>query len=172
MPATPIHIGLTNHVMGSRPGSPYFTLLLTRLQAYNRNWLFPYMTIMNSAGPHFVSMVWEEFLRGQRQQRGKGENQVQGHEREEREVRILMQEEYAGNSWSFFEKGRGGTWNGWDTRVFRWFSTRIVLFVVLCVLVMGMLTAAGWWVVWWVGRAVRSNSGKGGDVLPVWRKSD
>ena len=62
------------------------------------------MTVMNSAGPHFVSLVWIEYL-----------GMLPGPD----EVRILMQEEYVENSWSFFTKEQGGTWNHWDTRSFQ-----------------------------------------------------
>jgi len=90
------HIGLTNDVMSTEKNGAYFQLLINRLQWYNYNWLLPYMTVMNSAGPHFVSLVWVEYLKMIPRQE---------------EVRILMQEEYAGNYWSFFTKEQGGTWN-------------------------------------------------------------
>jgi inositol phosphorylceramide mannosyltransferase catalytic subunit len=166
MPATKIHIGLTNHVMGTVANRPYFHLLISRLQAYNHNWLFPYMTIMNSAGPHFVSMVWEEYLRS-----------TPRHEPHDHDqVRILMQEEFAGNDWSFFTKGKGETWNGWDTWAFRWFSTHIQLFIVICVLGIGLTTASAWWVGWkvagWLSARAGSVNGARTFVLPVWQKSD
>lgn len=100
MPGTTNHLGLTQHVMAAVPRHPYFRMLIESLDSYNYNWLLPYLTIMNSAGPHFVSMVWSTYL----------------SETERPDVRILAQEEYAGNDWSFFTKEAGGTWHHWDTQ--------------------------------------------------------
>ena len=160
MPATKIHIGLTNHIMGTRRNHPYFSLLTRRLQAYNYNWLFPYMTIMNSAGPHFVSMVWEEYLRTRR-----GSDD---------EVRVLMQEEYAGSEWSFFTKTQGGSWNHWDTAAFKWAGRHVYLFSIMCFLSICAVTSCIWWMVWkvatWSQSKERTGLQKPG--LPFWQKSD
>lgn len=159
MPATKIHVGLTNHVMGSRKQGAYFQLLIHRLQSYNYNWLLPYMTIMNSAGPHFVSMVWEEYLKMLPRQE---------------QVRILLQEEYAGHHWSFFTKEQGGTWNHWDTRAFKWAGNHIAMFSVMCFVGICVGTAFVWWIGWKLAVWVRA---KGvptthASVLPLWQKSD
>lgn len=132
MPATKIQIGLTNHVMGTKRGHPYFQLLIKRIKAYDRNYLFPYLTVMNSAGPHFVSLVWEEYLRT----RSNGD-----------EIRILMQEEYKENPWSFFTKEQGGGWYSWDHEVFG-IAGRHVLLVsaVICFCVCGIPLC-----LWWLG---------------------
>ena len=159
MPTTPIRTGLTNHVMGTRRNSPFFQLLITRLEAYNYNWILPYMTVMNSAGPHFVSLVWIEYL-----------SMLPGPD----EVRILMQEEYAENSWSFFTKERGGTWNHWDTRAFRWVGSHILFFSVMCFLGIGLVLASVWWIGWKVTVRVMAKSvtRTHAGVLPLWQKSD
>lgn len=159
MPTTKIHVGLTNHVMGTRKQGPYFQLLVNRLQAYDYNWVLPYMTIMNSAGPHFVSLVWEEYLK----MRPRRE-----------EVRILMQEEYAGNYWSFFTKEQGGTWNHWDTRAFKWAGDHIVFVSITCFLGICLLTACAWWIGWKVAVWLRTKgvTTTQTSVLPLWQKSD
>lgn len=173
MPATKIHVGLTNHVMGARKHHPYFELLTDRLQAFDYNWLLPYMTIMNSAGPHFVSMVWQEYL--------------QTGPRQGDEVRILMQEEYLGNEWSFFTKVAGGTWNHWDTAAFKWVGEHLVGVVLACLFALCAAASCVWWAamklaapssssslsatVAWAGQhgVGRSNSIP---TLPLWQKSD
>lgn len=159
MPTTKIRTGLTNHVMGTRKNGPYFQLLIKRLQAYNYNWVLPYMTIMNSAGPHFVSLVWIEYLGTLPRQDG---------------VRILMQDEYAGNDWSFFTKGQGGTWNHWDTRAFRWVGQHIAFFSIMCFLGICLLTGCVWWMGWKVAVWVRARGVPPTPVgvLPLWQKSD
>ncbi len=145
--------------MGTRRHHPYFNLLISRLQAYNHNWLLPYMTIMNSAGPHFVSMVWEEYLRMTPESDG---------------VRILMQEDYAGDEWSFFTKKQGGSWNHWDTAVFQWVGRHVLLFSIMCFLSICAVSSCIWWVVWKLARRSQAKEmtqlQKPG--LPFWQKSD
>ena len=133
MPTTEIQVGLTNHVMGTGKGHPYFQLLVDRIQAYDHNYVFPYLTVMNSAGPHFVSMVWEEYIR----------RNATGNE-----VRILMQEEYKDNEWSFFTKVQGGSWYRWDHNWFGWAGRYIPQVSVVVVLCICALTYCLWRVGW------------------------
>ena len=136
MPGTTNHLGLTNHIMAAVPHHLYFRLLIDALDRYNHNWLLPYMTIMNSAGPHFVSMVWSEYLHlTPRPQRAD-------------EVRIIAQEEYVGHAWSFFTKADGGTWHHFDTAVFRWIGHHIFLFVAASMLCLCVAVSTVWWAVW------------------------
>ena len=160
MPGTKIHVGLTNHVMGTRKGHPYFQLLISRLQAYDYDWLLPYMTIMNSAGPHFVSMVWEEYLETKPAPKDA--------------IRILMQEEYLGTNWSFFTKVQGGTWNRWDTAAFKWVGDHIVLVSFTSLLCLCAATSCIWLLGWRLAASVRKRPMQGllRPALPLWRKSD
>ena len=159
MPSTKIETGLSNHVMGGRKNAPYFQLLIARLKAYDYNFILPYMTIMNSAGPHFVSLVWSEYL---------------GTEPRQEEVRILRQQEYAGNSWSFFTKQPGGTWNYWDTLMFRWIGDHILFFSVMCFAGICVATGVIWWIGWKVAGLLRMQAPTTSQtaVLPVWQKAD
>lgn len=125
-------MGLTNHIMGTKKHHRYFQLLIGKLENYDRNWVLPYMTIMNSAGPHFVSMVWSEYL------------SLPG---DKDAVRILEQEEYEGNEWSFFTKAEGGTWHHWDTVTFRWIGQHVPFVAVVCFIGLCGLVAGIWWVV-------------------------
>jgi mannosyltransferase OCH1-like enzyme len=118
--------------MGAVPHHPYFGMLINSLDSYNYNWLMPYMTIMNSAGPHFVSMVWSTYL-------SKTDNA---------DVRILAQEEYAGNEWSFFTKEAGGTWHHWDTALFKWVGHHIIIFVSACFVSLCATSAGIWWLLY------------------------
>ena len=158
MPGTKIQVGLTNHVMGTKKGHPYFQLLTDRLQTYDYNWVLPYMTIMNSAGPHYVSMVWEEYLSTSPPQ--------------EEEVRILMQAEYAGNDWSFFTKTQGGTWNHWDTAAFKWVGEHLVFFILVCFFSLCAAMSCIWWIGVRVAGSARTTEMRGFQGLPLWQKSD
>ena len=158
MPGTTIRLGLTNHVMGTTRNHPYFQLLLDRLQAYDYNWVLPYMTIMNSAGPHFVSMVWEEYIHTARPRA---------------EVRVLKQDEYSGHEWSFFTKEQGGTWNHWDTRLFKWAGYHVLLFAVICFVALCSAISCLWWIGWKFAARGGTNDVKSHVyTLPLWRKAD
>jgi len=159
MPATSIRVGLTNHVMGTKRGHPYFRLLTERIQAYDHDYVFPYLTVMNSAGPHFVSMVWEEYTRMQSNKDG---------------LRILMQEEYKGNAWSFFTKEQGGGWYAWDHEVFGIAGRHMVL----AGLTIAFFACAIPLFLWWLGsvfarqiRASAEESTRSSGMLE-WQKAD
>jgi len=161
MPGTTNHLGLTNHIMATVPHHPYFRLLIDSLDRYNHNWILPYMTIMNSAGPHFVSMVWSEYI-------NKWPPPQQADQ-----VRIIAQEEYAGYDWSFFTKVEGGTWHHFDTMVFRSIGHHIPLFVAACLLTLFAVVNAVGWVVWkLVVRRKRMGTEEQQWKLPRWAKHD
>jgi len=158
MPGTTIRLGLTNHVMGTMRNHPYFQLLVDRLQAYNYNWGLPYMTIMNSAGPHFVSMVWEEYIHTTPAQA---------------EVRVLRQEEYSGHEWSFFTKEQGGSWNRWDTRLFKWVAHHVIIFSVVCFVGLCFAGSCIWLIGWKVAAWPQTREVKGHTYsLPLWQKAE
>ena len=161
MPGTTNHLGLTNHIMATVPHHLYFQLLIHSLARYNYNWFLPYMTIMNSAGPHFVSMVWSEYLHGS------------PPPKQANEVRIIAQEEYAGHEWSFFTKAPGGTWHNFDTALFRWIGQHIPLFVAACLFSLCVAASASWWIAFKVvKRMKRTATELQGTGLPIWSKHD
>lgn len=53
--------GVSNDMMGSIPRHPFFDMLIESLEKYNRNWWFPYLTVMYATGPMFVSMIVQKF---------------------------------------------------------------------------------------------------------------
>jgi len=66
--------------MGSAPQHPFFLQVIESLQSYNRNWRVPYITVMYSTGPLFLSVIWKEYTRWGTPEEGR--------------VRILMPDEY------------------------------------------------------------------------------
>jgi len=66
--------------MGSAPQHPFFLQVIESLQSYNRNWRVPYITVMYSTGPLFLSVIWKEYIRWGTSEEGR--------------VRILMPDEY------------------------------------------------------------------------------
>ena len=94
--------------MGSIPQHPFFLRVIDSLQAYNRNWLLPYITVMYSTGPLFLSVLWKEYML----------LNPRGNDR----VRVLMQDAYNKYSWSFFTHHPGSSWHGSDARLIFWVS--------------------------------------------------
>ncbi|KIV84644.1 hypothetical protein PV11_00417 [Exophiala sideris] len=161
MPGTTNHLGLTNHIMAAVPHHPYFRRLIDSLDRYNYNWILPYLTIMNSAGPHFVSMVWSEYLN------------LSPPPKRADEVRIIAQEEYVDHAWSFFTKATGGTWHHFDTALFRWIGHHILLFVTVSLFGLCAAVGAVWLAVWrMLARRNRSAVEMPQLDLPPWSKSD
>src|SRR6266487_5261451 len=92
--------------MGAVPQHPFFLRVLDSLQAYNKNWLLPYITVMYSTGPLFLSVIWKEYMLSERDPMGR--------------VRILMPDEYNRHAWSFFIHHQGSSWHGKDARLIFW----------------------------------------------------
>jgi mannosyltransferase OCH1-like enzyme len=98
--------GISNDVMGSVPGHPFFLRVIDSLPEYNRNWRFPYITIMSSTGPLFLSLIWRHY------------NEID--HAPENTLRILFPDEYMSHSWSFFSHHVGNSWHKWDTQLLFW----------------------------------------------------
>lgn len=94
--------------MGAVPHHPFFLRVVESLQAYDRRWFLPYITVMYSTGPLFLSVVWKEYMA-----------ESYGPDR----VRVLMPEEYNHFSWSFFTHHVGNSWHGADAQLIFWVSS-------------------------------------------------
>lgn len=103
--------GISNDAMGSVPQHPFFLRVIELLQQYDRHWLLPYITVMYSTGPLFLSVIWKEYMRDRPSEAGR--------------VRILMQDEYNKFSWSFFTHHRGNSWHGKDAHLIFWVSDHL-----------------------------------------------
>lgn len=103
--------GISNDGMGATPRHPFFLYVIDQLQVYNRQWILPYITIMSSTGPLFLSVVWKTYM--------------QLHLREgvdwNGRVRVLTPDEYYLNEASFFDLHYGGSsWHGKDAKYIAW----------------------------------------------------
>lgn len=108
--------GISNDVLGSVPQHPFFLKLRDSLAKYDRNWLVPYITIMASTGPLFVSMVWKQYKRW-----GVPENGV---------VRVLQPADYKMHTYSFFSISRGSSWHLDDAKFVKSLANHILACVV------------------------------------------
>lgn len=98
--------GISNDAMGAVPQHPFFLRVIDSLQAYNKNWALPYITVMYSTGPLFLSVIWKEYMLSEPTMADR--------------VRILMPDEYNRHSWSFFTHHQGSSWHGKDARLIFW----------------------------------------------------
>lgn len=117
--------------MGSVPQHPFFVHVIESLQAYNRNWLMPYITVMYSTGPLFLSVLWKEYMR-------------EGPTGADR-VRILMPDEYSKQTWSFFAISKGSSWHAGDAKAIFWMGQHWLLLTVCGIAIVGVLAIITWW---------------------------
>ncbi|KAG0671615.1 hypothetical protein C6P45_000106 [Maudiozyma exigua] len=102
--ATPL--GISNDIMGSCVKHPFFLKLINSLQRYNKDWYIPYLTILGSTGPLFVSIVWKKYKIWSDDIM---ENNV---------VRILRPKDYLVHKDAYFSITKGATWHE-DDAVFK-----------------------------------------------------
>lgn len=104
-----IPTGISNDVMGAAPGHPFFKRVIDELKNYDRNWILPYITVMGSTGPLFLSVIWRHYS-------SDGFNEGDGR------IRILFPDEYQGTKWAFFKHNLGNSWHGADVQFIFWVS--------------------------------------------------
>jgi len=105
--------GISNDAMGAVPQHPFFMRVIEELQNYNRNWILPYITVMGSTGPLFLSVMWRHWI-------SEGLNVGDGPDGGR--IRILFPDEYNSHSWSFFTHHLGNSWHGKDVQLIFWVS--------------------------------------------------
>ncbi|KTW30198.1 hypothetical protein T552_00676 [Pneumocystis carinii B80] len=54
--------GISNDVMGSVPYHPFFIYIINHLKSSSGNWIFPYITVMATTGPLFLSVMLEKYM--------------------------------------------------------------------------------------------------------------
>jgi inositol phosphorylceramide mannosyltransferase catalytic subunit len=99
--------GISNDALGSIPNHPFFKHVVNSLDKYDRDWLVPYITIMYTTGPLFLSVMWKEYL-------------DQAHSQNESIHNLMSDEQHFGNSYGFFNSTDGGSWHGKDVEVILW----------------------------------------------------
>lgn len=123
--------------MGAVPNHPFFLTVIDSLPEYNRNWVLPYITVMGTTGPLFLSVIWRHYSSA-----GPTDNQ---------RVRILFPDEYNNHPWSFFVHHRGNSWHGKDVQLIFWMN-RHWLVLTVAGFIVGFSAIFG---IWWIyGRVV------------------
>ena len=129
--------GISNDGMGAAPWHPFFLYAIDQLQVYDRQWVLPYITIMSSTGPLFLSVIWKKYM--------------QLHMKEgvdwNGRVRVLTPDDYYIKEASFFDLRYGGSsWHGDDAKFIvwmgqHWLSTTIAGFTIGAVIGLAI-----WWI--------------------------
>ncbi|KAM5440995.1 CSG1/SUR1-like protein [Microsporum ferrugineum] len=122
--------GISNDAMGSVPNHPFFLRVIKSLQAYDRAWVLPYITVMYSTGPLFLSVIWKEYKN----------TDPDGVNR----VRVLLQDAYNRHSWSFFTHHPGSSWHGEDAQLIFWMGSHWMLITFSGFLAAGIVGLALW----------------------------
>lgn len=117
-----IPTGISNDVMAAIPQHPFFLRVIESLQGADRSWVLPYITIMASTGPLFLSVIWKKWM---------GEHAHLNQEEWIGRVRVLMPEEYNKHPWSFFETVKGDSWHGKDAKLIFWMGKNWLLLAVV-----------------------------------------
>jgi mannosyltransferase OCH1-like enzyme len=107
-----IPTGISNDVMGSVPRHPFFLKAIDSLTDYNRRWPLPYITVMATTGPLYLSIIWRHYMN----------QSPEGNDR----LRILFPDEYNNHAWSFFTHHLGNSWHRTDVKVIFWLGNHWV----------------------------------------------
>lgn len=118
--------GVSNDIMACSRGHPLFGRLIEELRNYNRNFILPYITIMYSTGPLFVSMVLQKYLRSH--------SSVDDPYR----VRILMpdspQNSHLMTIRQLFGMLKGQSWHQSDAEYITMIGDHLLPFISICVI--------------------------------------
>lgn len=91
----------------------------------------PYITVMYSTGPLFLSVVWKEYTR----------LSLPASE----QVRLLMPDEYSKHAWSFFKISKGSSWHGEDAQTIFWMGKHWMFLTVLGFSLAGAIGLSLYW---------------------------
>nr|POE65107.1 mannosyl phosphorylinositol ceramide synthase csh1 [Quercus suber] len=130
-----IPTGISNDVMGAVPQHPFFMRVIEELENYDRSWVMPYISVMASTGPLFLSIIWRHW-------NDEGLNFGDGPDGGR--VRILFPQEYNGHSWSFFTHHVGNSWHGKDVQLIFWMARNWVILTIIGFVVGFSVIFVGW----------------------------
>ncbi|KAA8631819.1 hypothetical protein SMACR_05159 [Sordaria macrospora] len=175
---------LSNNILAARPGHPFWGRVVAELiegrgavpqgrgetvTGFWKRWwcawgVLRYVEVSWGVGQWFLGGVWDEYhalLEMGRDMRGEMDGVVD-EEKSGRLYRLMMDDRPGMDEWVFFTQGRGGTWNGWDNRLFLEIGDHLGLFL----LVLGALAGVLGWSAkrYWLQRGKRYRRVKSEDM--------
>ena len=124
--------GISNDAMGAVPQHPFFLRVIESLQGYDRPWAMPYITIMYSTGPLFLSVIWKRYIQ-------------EAHHDGER-VRVLLPDDYRDHAWSFFNISIGNSWHGSGARTIFWMGKHWLFITMAGCAIAATIGSLLWWI--------------------------
>ena len=109
-------LGMSNDVMFASKKNPFFKELMDALPRKNRWYGSPYLTVMFSTGPMFLSLVYLSLSDVKR-----------------KEVLVLPPEMYSVKGTRYFKHLRGSTWHGSDARLGKWLMKNWAYIVIVVI---------------------------------------
>jgi len=139
--------GISNDALGSVPQHQFWGHVIDSLDAYNRNWLVSYITVMYSTGPLFLSVIWVEYLSALRSKSANSRGAI-----EMDRVRLLVNddEKPGGDSYGYFYNVMGGSWHGPDVDAVFWMGRHWVVVTILGFVLGFGVTGVLWWTLKWM----------------------
>jgi len=132
-----IPTGISNDAMGAVPGHPFFLMVIESLREYNRDWALPYITVMYSTGPLFLSVIWKKYMNSGADV---GDSLTGGR------VRILLHGDSSVYAWRFFNLNEGSSWHGKDAKLIFWMGRNWMLLTASGFLATGIIGMGLWWI--------------------------
>jgi mannosyltransferase OCH1-like enzyme len=156
--------GISNDALGSVKGHPFYRFVIENLEVYNRDWGSPYVTVMASTGPLFLSLVLQKCENLRRHSpaievwgRGRGAVLAEGRHGGDTEmgnvVVLELKEDVTG--FDFFWNVEGRSWQGSDEKVVEWFERHWCVSIVIAVGAVVVVWEGVWRILCWGGRRVR-----------------
>ncbi|EPY51215.1 mannosyltransferase [Schizosaccharomyces cryophilus OY26] len=112
-------VGVSNDVMGSVPGHPFFSFIISKLASNAKSYIFPYPTIMFSTGPLSISFLWENY-----------KNHLPKDSSASARIRIMLEEDYKLSNESYFTYFEGSSWHEKDASFILWANKHILGLIV------------------------------------------
>lgn len=98
-------VGLSNDVLFATKGSPFFRELMDTLPSKNGWYGMPYLTVLYSTGPMFLSLQYARLSSAQR-----------------RNILVIPPELYSQRGTRYFKHLRGSSWHRSDARAIKWLA--------------------------------------------------
>jgi inositol phosphorylceramide mannosyltransferase catalytic subunit len=128
--------GISNDGMGAAPGHPFFLYVIDQLQRYNRSWVLPYITVMATTGPLFLSLAWKRYTGLHATDSVASAAQVW----------VLSPEQYFQSDTAFFDLNYGGSsWHNGDAKFLLWMGENLLAVIVAGLTMVAVMGICFWW---------------------------